>query len=276
MKTPYRFGGLCSGLALLLAQVIGEWISTTIAVAQEVGEVLQDYAVCPEIVVIPPGSFLMGFAEVRRTTLDHRGAPTPSQHRVFVCRQCLRRHVSRVGCVCTRCRMRWTRTRRRRMGPWKAYCHSRSRGGCLARGLANRTYGGGIPAANRSGVVGCENGHSHRALLGRDRPGAMPLCKRIDASAQVELDDDPEPAMPGPTGPHGASRLLPTECIQAVRCTCRCLREGGRLQERRLRGCTMRRQSMVLGRVFSSHAARRILAECTAFPPSGAPHMELV
>ena len=56
------------------------WAPTTTVAAQEVGEVFQDCDICPEMVVVPPGSFLMGSPE----TEERRWTTEGPQHQVNI------------------------------------------------------------------------------------------------------------------------------------------------------------------------------------------------
>ena len=65
-RTP-RWGGL-AGLFALTA--IGCLMPTRSAAGQEVGEVFRDCDVCPEMVVVPAGSFIMGSPETEEGRRD--------------------------------------------------------------------------------------------------------------------------------------------------------------------------------------------------------------
>ena len=60
MKTVCRIWGLGPRPIALLLGIAGMLVSTRASVAQDVGEVFRDCTVCPEMVVVPPGSFTMG------------------------------------------------------------------------------------------------------------------------------------------------------------------------------------------------------------------------
>ena len=64
LKTACRFCGFGQGLIVaFLLWLMDAVIPITPAVAQQVGEVFRDCDVCPEMVVVPAGSFLMGSPE---------------------------------------------------------------------------------------------------------------------------------------------------------------------------------------------------------------------
>ena len=67
------------GLWLIPAAVVLEGWGHPLA-AQATGEVFQDCDVCPEMVVVPPGSFMMGSADSEEGRLSWEG----SQHRVTI------------------------------------------------------------------------------------------------------------------------------------------------------------------------------------------------
>lgn len=71
LSRPRSF--LC-GLALfLLLSAIGHAMPIRPAEAQQVGEVFRDCAVCPEMVVVPAGRFLMGSPETEAGRRDNEG-----------------------------------------------------------------------------------------------------------------------------------------------------------------------------------------------------------
>ena len=76
LRTP-RWGGL-AGLFALTA--IGCLMPARSAAGQEVGEVFRDCDVCPEMVVVPAGSFIMGSPE----TEEGRGDSEGPQRRVTI------------------------------------------------------------------------------------------------------------------------------------------------------------------------------------------------
>ena len=81
MKKILRFDGRvwrCVTLSLL--SVTCMLIAAPRAEAQEVGEVFRDCAVCPEMVVVPPGSFMMGSPE----TEEGREYDEGPQHEVTI------------------------------------------------------------------------------------------------------------------------------------------------------------------------------------------------
>ena len=59
-------------VALLVLSISGFAMSVRPVAAQEVGEVFKDCDICPEMVVVPPGTFLMGSpdSEERRWTTE--------------------------------------------------------------------------------------------------------------------------------------------------------------------------------------------------------------
>ena len=68
-RTP-RWGGL-TGLFALAA--IGSLMPTRATEAQQVSEVFRDCDVCPEMVVVPAGSFMMGSPETEEGRRDNEG-----------------------------------------------------------------------------------------------------------------------------------------------------------------------------------------------------------
>ena len=67
------------GLLLTLAAVVLAGGRSPLA-AQAVGEVFRDCDVCPEMVVVPPGRFMMGSAESEEGRVSREGP----QHRVMI------------------------------------------------------------------------------------------------------------------------------------------------------------------------------------------------
>ena len=65
-----RWGGL-AGLFAVIA--IGWLIPTRSTAGQDVGEVFRDCDVCPEMVVVPPGSFMMGSPETEEGRRSNEG-----------------------------------------------------------------------------------------------------------------------------------------------------------------------------------------------------------
>ena len=66
----FRWGGLAGWSALT---AIGCLVSTRSAGGQEVGEVFRDCDVCPEMVVVPAGSFIMGSPETEEGRRENEG-----------------------------------------------------------------------------------------------------------------------------------------------------------------------------------------------------------
>ena len=81
LRTACRYCGFGQGLIVaFLLWLMDAVIPMTPAVAQEVGEVFRDCDVCPEMVVVPAGSFLMGSPE----TEEGRGDSEGPQRRVTI------------------------------------------------------------------------------------------------------------------------------------------------------------------------------------------------
>ncbi|MXV96136.1 MAG: formylglycine-generating enzyme family protein [Gemmatimonadetes bacterium] len=67
-------------LPLVLLWLVNASMPTRGAVAQEVGEVFRDCTVCPEMVVLPPGSFVMGSPDTEEGRYNDEGP----QHEVTI------------------------------------------------------------------------------------------------------------------------------------------------------------------------------------------------
>lgn len=80
MKTVCRIWWLAPKPITLLLWIAAMLTSTRATVAQEVGEVFRDCTVCPEMVVVPPGSFMMGSPD----TEEGRWADEGPQYEVTI------------------------------------------------------------------------------------------------------------------------------------------------------------------------------------------------
>ena len=205
LRTPRR-GGL-AGLFALTA--IGCLMPTRSAEGQEVGEVFRDCDVCPEMVVVPAGSFIMGSPETEEGRRENEGP----QRRVTI------GYAFAVGVYEVT------------FDEWDACVQG---GGCggyepydwYGRGkrpvsevrwedawqyadwLTQRT-GERVPAVERGGVGVRRAGRdSNGAVLGGWDARAVRVCQRRQ-----------QRRLPGQAGEYGASRLVPTEWLRSVRCT---------------------------------------------------------
>ena len=110
--------------------------------AQQVGEVFRDCDVCPEMVVVPAGSFLMGSPDSEEGRDNDEGPQREVRVDYALAVGVYEVTFDEMGCMRARGRMRGIRTRRRGMGTWEASRDQRALGGRLAvRGLADGTDG---------------------------------------------------------------------------------------------------------------------------------------
>ena len=74
MRALYQFLSVrCSLVSLLQATVLVIALTTEAANAQKAGEVFRDCDVCPNMVVVPPGSFMMGSDSTEEGRADNEG-----------------------------------------------------------------------------------------------------------------------------------------------------------------------------------------------------------
>ena len=149
--------------------------------AQAVGDVFRDCAVCPEMVVVPPGSFMMGSPDSEEGRSPREGP----QHRVMIDYQfavsvyevtfeewdtC----VLAGGCG-------GHEPDDESWGPGPAAGDQRELERRLGvRGLADGADGGGVSPVERGGVgVRGAGGDGDGAVLGRERAAAVPVCERL-------------------------------------------------------------------------------------------------
>ena len=97
-RTP-RWGGLTGFVALT---AIGCLMPARAAEAQQVGEVFRDCDVCPEMVVVPAGTFMMGSPGDGGGSAGQRRASAPGHHRLRVRSGRLRSHIRRMGVLACR------------------------------------------------------------------------------------------------------------------------------------------------------------------------------
>ena len=147
----------------------------------EPGTVFRDCAACPEMVVVPPGSFMMGSPASEAGRSDDRGPPARGDDRVSVGGWGLRGDVRGVERLRERGRMRGIPSRGRGVGPGEASGDQRELGGCagVCRVDVERDRGG-IPPVERGGVGICGAcGDADGEALGSQFVGAVRLRERV-------------------------------------------------------------------------------------------------
>lgn len=73
VKATWRFAGFEHGAVVFFVWLMAAVISAAPDVAQDMGDVFRDCDVCPEMVVVPAGSFMMGGATPLSRTVGFCG-----------------------------------------------------------------------------------------------------------------------------------------------------------------------------------------------------------
>ena len=157
------------------------------------GDVFRDCAACPEMVVVPAGSFMMGSPASEEGRSGRRRPPPPGDDRVAVRGGGVRGDVCGVGRVREGGGVRGISPGGRGLGPCEPTGDQRELGGCAGVcAVAVAGDGGGVPAAQRGGVGVCgAGGDADGAILGGERVGAVPVWEWLrcePANAELEYD----------------------------------------------------------------------------------------
>ncbi len=145
------------------------------------GTVFRDCSACPEMVVVPAGSFMMGSPASEEERDDYEGP----RHRVTIgyafAVGVYEVTFAELGCVRASRGVRALSTGRRGLGPWAPAGDQRQLGRrpavCAVAVAGDR---GGLPALERGGVGVCRaGGDRDGAVLGGQPVGAVPVWKWV-------------------------------------------------------------------------------------------------
>ena len=166
---------------LVLLSILFSLTSFTSNAAQNPppGTVFRDCPNCPEMVVVPAGTFIMGSPESEEERGDSEGPRAPRNDWDAICRRGVPGDVCGLG----RVRERWgvwrTSAGGRGLGPRQPSGDQRKLGGRAGvRAVDVARDRGGVPAAYGGGVgVRGPGGDDDGALLGGERIGSVPVWK---------------------------------------------------------------------------------------------------